>query len=141
MTCTATPQEITPPGTVAFVIQTFSPGQQSVTTTASHRNAPRGPRAAGVAALAVLGFFLLPYGRRTRIFAGRSAKRLWILLLLLVGLGGAGIGCSSVSPVNGTGTPLGVATLKITASANVDNTVVSHSVYLTVDVLAPGSTQ
>jgi hypothetical protein len=33
-----------------------------------------------------------------------------------------------------------VAALKITASAYVDNTVVSHSVYLTVNVLAPGST-
>jgi hypothetical protein len=101
-----------------------------------------GLRAAGGAALAVLGFFLLPYGRRARIFAGRASKRIWIILLLLVGLGGAGIGCSSVTPaVNSTGTPLGVATLKITASANVDNTVVSHSVYLTVNVLAPGSSQ
>jgi hypothetical protein len=63
-----------------------------------------------------------------------------ILLLLLAGMGGAGIGCSSVTGVNSTGTPLGVATLKITASANVDNAVVSHSVYLTVNVLAPGST-
>jgi hypothetical protein len=34
-------------------------------------------------------------------------------------------------------TPPGVATLKITASAYVDNAVVSHSVYLTVNVLAP----
>jgi hypothetical protein len=60
--------------------------------------------------------------------------------LLLVGLGSAGIGCTSTSGVNGNETPLGVATLKITASAYVDNTVVSHSVYLTVNVIAPGST-
>ena len=57
--------------------------------------------------------------------------------LLLVGLGGVGLGCSSVTGANGTGTPLGVATLKITASANIDNTVVSHSVYLTVNVIPP----
>jgi hypothetical protein len=38
--------------------------------------------------------------------------------------------------VSAPGTPLGVATLKITASAYVDNAVVSHSVYLTVNVLA-----
>jgi hypothetical protein len=141
MTCTATPQEITPPGTVTFAIQTFTPGEQGVVTASSRHNPPMGPRAVGVAALAVLGFFLLPYGRRARIFTGRATKRLWILLLLLVGLASAGIGCSSVTPVNGTGTPLGVATLKITASANIDNTVVSHSVYQTVNVLAPGSTQ
>jgi len=58
----------------------------------------------------------------------------------LVGLGAAGIGCSSVTVATTGGTPLGVATLKITANAYVDNTVVSHSVYLTVNVLAPGST-
>jgi hypothetical protein len=62
-----------------------------------------------------------------------------ILVLTLAGIGGAGIGCSSVSGVNGTGTPLGVATLKITATAYIDNTVVSHSVYLTVNVVTPGS--
>jgi hypothetical protein len=38
------------------------------------------------------------------------------------------------------GTPLGVATLTITATAYIDNTVVSRSVYLTVNVLPPGST-
>jgi len=146
MTCQASPQEITPTGTATFVITTFTPGEQGVTTTASHRNPPIWPRAGGGAALAVLGFFLLPFGRRSRIFAGRNwagknARRLMILVLLLVGLGGVGLGCSSVSGVNGTGTPLGVATLQITASANIDNTVVSHSVYLTVNVVAPTSNQ
>jgi hypothetical protein len=61
--------------------------------------------------------------------------------LLLVGLGASGVGCSSVAGVNGTGTPLGVATIKITASANVDNTVVSHSVFLSVNVIPPTSSQ
>jgi hypothetical protein len=57
-----------------------------------------------------------------------------------VGVAGTGIGCTTTGAIATTGTPLGVATLKITASAYVDNTVVSHSVYLTVDVLAPGVT-
>jgi hypothetical protein len=140
MTCSVTPQQITPPGTAGFAIQTFSPGEQATTTTAGRQKPPGWPRAAGRTALAVLGLFLLPFGRRARVFLRRSTRRLWILFLLLAGLAGAGIGCSSVIGVNGTGTPLGVATLKITASANVDNAVVSHSVYLTVNVLAPGST-
>jgi hypothetical protein len=142
MTCTTSPQQITPPGTVNFVIQTFLPGQQ--TTAGLDRDRDRRtpnlwPRAAGGTALALLCFFLLPFGRRARIFAGRSTRRILILILLLAGLGGAGIGCSSVSGVNGTGTPLGVATLKITATAYINNTVVSHSVYLTVNVVTPGS--
>jgi hypothetical protein len=140
MTCTASPQQLAPPGTVSFVIQTFLPGQQAAPTTASRGTPPIWPRAASGTALAVLGFLLLPFGRRARIFTRSSTLRLWIFLLLLIGLGGAGIGCTSSIAVNGTGTPLGVATLKITASANIDNTVVSHSVYLTVNVLAPGST-
>ena len=53
MTCLASPQEITPTGTATFIIQTFTPGEQPVTTTASHRNTPLWPRAAGGAALAV----------------------------------------------------------------------------------------
>lgn len=140
MTCTATPQQVIPTGTVTFVIQTFASGS----TTAANRT-PRflWPRAAGGTALALLaGFFLLPFGRRARIFTRTSNGRLMTLFLLLVGLGGAGIGCTSstvTQPASG-GTPLGVATLTITASPYVDNTVGSHSVYLTVNVVAPGST-
>jgi hypothetical protein len=135
MTCTATPQQIVPPGTVTFTIQTFVSGGPSASN--NHRE-PIWPRAAGGTALAVLGFFLLPYGRRTRILAGRSSRRFLVLLLLLVGLCGVGIGCNSVSGsvVPTGGTPLGVATFKITAAAYVDNTVVSQSVYLTVNVVA-----
>jgi hypothetical protein len=144
LTCTASPQQITPSATVSFVIQTFLPGQQTTSTTVGRNNSHLWPRAAGGAALAILGFFLLPFGRRARIFSrrpGRSfGRRLLILLLLLVSLGSAGIGCTNVNGVNGNETPLGVATLKITATAFVNNTVVSHSVYQTVDVLAPGST-
>ena len=144
MTCTATPQQVTPTATVSFVVQTFTSGGPSSTTTIIARRDSAGPRVAGGAALALLAFFLLPFGRRartfTRIAASRSARRFMVLLLLLVGLAGAGIGCTSTAGVNSSGTPLGVATLKITASAYVDNTVVSQSVYLTVNVLAPGST-
>jgi len=141
MTCTATPQQVVPTATVIFVIQTFTSGGVTTASISNRSHEPIWPRAAGGTALAVLGFFLLPLGRRTRIFTRRSARRFLVLLMLLVVLGGAGIGCNSVSgvPVTSTGTPLGVATLKITGSAYVDNTVVSQSVYLTVDVLAPPS--
>jgi subtilase family serine protease len=141
MTCTATPQQVVPTATVTFVVQTFTTGGPYSTTTARDRHEPPWPRAAGGSALALLAFFLLPFGRRARIFAGRSTRRFLVLILLLAGLGGAGIGCNSVStPLNAHGTPLGVATLTITASAYVDNTVVSRSVYLTVNVVTPGST-
>jgi subtilase family serine protease len=141
MTCTASPQQVTPPTTVNFVIQTFLPGQQTTTASLSRGSPQRWPRAAGGTALAVLGLILLPFGRRTRMFNRRLSRRMSILLLLLVGLGTVGIGCTNVSGVNGTGTPLGVTTLKITASAYIDNTVVSHSVYQSVNVIPPGSTQ
>ena len=135
MTCTATPQQIVPPGTVTFTVQTFVSGGPSASV--NHRE-PIWPGAAGGTALAVLGFFLLPFGRRARILAGSSTRRFLVLLLLLVGLCGVGIGCNSVSGsvVPTGGTPLGVATFKITATAYVDNTVVSQSVYLTVNVVA-----
>ncbi len=140
MTCTATPQQITPTGTVTFVVQTFSSGGSTSSTITAKNHPPVWPRAAGSVALALLGFFFLPYGRRVRIFANRATRRLMILVLLLVGIGGTGIGCSGGSQLANFGTPLGVATLKITANSYIDNTVVSHSVFLTVNVLAPGST-
>jgi subtilase family serine protease len=143
MTCTASPQEVVPPGTITFTVQTFTTGGPSTTSRLDRRPQPFWPRAAGGTALAALAFFLLPFGRRARIFAGRNTRRFLILLLLLVGVGSAGMGCTDVTGSatknNLNGTPLGVATLKITASANEDNTVYSHSVYLTVNVLAPGS--
>jgi hypothetical protein len=66
-----------------------------------------------------------------------------MLILLIGAISGLCGGCQSVSGGGGGssgGTPLGVATLTITAASYVDNTVVSHSVYLTVNVLPPGST-
>jgi subtilase family serine protease len=140
MTCSVSPQQIVPTGTVTFVIQTYISGGPAYAT-ASRGNGQVWQRAAGGTALAVLfGFFLLPAGRRARIFTNRTSRRFLILLLLLVGLGGAGIGCTSTAGTAvGYGTPLGVATLKITGTAYVDNTVVSQSTYLTVNVLAPGT--
>lgn len=136
MTCTATPQQITPPGTVTFAVQTFTTG-----ATAKNSAAPlRWTRALGGTALAAIGFLFLPFGRRVRrrllARAGKMAERGLLLLLLLVGLVGAGVGCTnSESSLITVGTPLGVATLKITATAYVNNTTISHSVYLTVNVV------
>jgi hypothetical protein len=135
MTCTASPQQIYAPGTVTFSVATFTSGSTA-------KNHSFWPPVAGGTALALLGFFLLPFGKRARLLVDRSAgergRRFVVLLLLLVGLSATGVGCtSSVSGTNGTGgTPLGVATLTITASAYVNNVVVGHSVYLTVDVVA-----
>ena len=86
MTCTASPQQVTPTATVNFVIQTFLPGQQTTSSTLSRNTPPRWPRAAGGTALAVLGLILLPFGRRARLFNRRAGRRMAILLLLLVGL-------------------------------------------------------
>ena len=140
MSCIASPQQVTPDAAVTFTVQTYTTGTTPPTTSFNRQRPPPMPRALGGTALALLGFFLLPFGRRARIFAGKGARRFWILLLLLAALGGAGIGCNSVSlgGITGSsgGTPLGVATFKITASDYVDNTVFSRSVYLTVNVIA-----
>jgi ABC-type Fe3+-hydroxamate transport system substrate-binding protein len=70
-------------------------------------------------------------------------RRVLMLILMLASFCGLLTGCQSVSGSaagSSSGTPLGVSTLTITAASYVDNTVVSHSVYLTVNVLPPGST-
>jgi len=133
MTCTASPQDVTPNATVTFTVQTFAEG--STTTSANRRPQPFWPRAAGGTALAALAFFLLPPFRRARRLLGKSAGRALIFLLLLVGLGGAGLGCNSTTPVVSTGTPLGVAQLTITASVNVNTVVTSQSLTLPVNVV------
>lgn len=136
LTCTPTPQQVVPNATVTFVVKTFNTNA-TVSSSRSHH----WQQAEGGTALALLGFILLPFGRRVRIFAGQQrSRRFVILLLLLVALSATGIGCNNValsgsSGPNG-GTPLGVATLKITASDYLDNTVFSRSVYVTVNVLA-----
>ena len=135
MTCTASPQQVTLPGSVTFVVQTFKTG----TAVSQIAPMPLWPRAAGATALAVLGFLFLPFGGRVRrrLFecAGATAGRTLVLLLLLAGLVGTGVGCTSSTTVASGGTPLGVATLKITATDYVNTTVPSHSVYLTVNVV------
>jgi hypothetical protein len=142
MTCTPTPQDVTPPVNVTFVVQTFTAGQSANSSVASrNQRPPIWPRAAGGTALAALAFFMLPFGRRARLFRSIRSRRFLVLLLLLAGLGGAGIGCQSGgNQLASFGTPLGVATLTVTASENVNNTVVSQSVYFTVNVLPAGST-
>jgi len=141
MTCTATPQQITPPGTATFAIATFTSG---ATASNSRSRESLWPRAVGGTALAFLGLIILPFGKRARYFvrcsAGEKGRRFLVLLLLLAGLGGIGVGCTSTNAISSPGTPLGVATLTITASAYVDNAVVSHSAYLTVNVVTAGST-
>jgi|GEM_PF-111397 len=135
MTCTASPQQVTPPGTVTFAVQTFKTG----TTTSHMQPPPLWPRAMGGTALAAIGFLFLPYGRRVRrrllARAGKAAERGLLLILLLAGLVGSGVGCTNSQNLVTVGTPLGVSTLKITATAYVNNTTVSHSVYLTVNVV------
>lgn len=133
--CSPSPQVLTPPDVASFSIQTFSSG--SASTTAANRVLPR---ALGGSALALLGFFLLPAGRRARRWlvhvGGERSRSVVVLLLLLASLSAASVGCSSSSTPGGSGTALGVATLKITATAWVNNTVVAHDAYLSVNVTA-----
>ena len=129
MSCNVNPQLVAPPGKVVVTVGTFSSG----TASAANRRPPlEWLHAAGGTVLACVGFLLLPLGRRSRRFGNRR----WFMMLLLVGLCAAGIGCSNSTVTVGSGTPLGVATLKITGAANVPNTTVSHSVYLSVNVVA-----
>jgi subtilase family serine protease len=136
MTCLPSPQQVTPTATVTFTVQTFASGGVS----AANNHPAAWPRALGGSALAALLLFVWPTRRRTRIFTHR-VRSFVVLAVLLAGVGAAGIGCSSseTAPPASTGTPLGVATLKITGTAYIDNAVVSRSVYLTVNVIPPGS--
>jgi hypothetical protein len=91
----------------------------------------------GGAALAFAGLMLSPLGRRARIFKSSAVHRVLALALLLACLAGAGIGCTDTVTLNKTptgGTPLGVATLKISAAAEVNTVTVTHYAYFTVDV-------
>jgi hypothetical protein len=137
MACTPSPQQVVPTGTVSFTVQTFLTGGP---TTAARHDTPLWPRAAGGTALA-LAVLILPFGRRTR-WLRESTRRVLMLLVLLGAAAFVSTGCQSISGTvtsSSSGTPLGVSTLTITAASYVDNTVVSHSVYLTVNVLPPGS--
>ncbi len=142
MTCSASPQQVTPTATVTFVVQTYSTpaGGGGATKVSRNRPKPLWPRRTGGLALAALFFFLVPFGKRGRKLLRGGPRHFLIVLLLLVGLGGAGIGCTGNGALTSFGTPLGVATVRVTGQAYVDNTAVSQSVYFTVNVIAPGST-
>ncbi len=131
MTCTPTPQQVTPTATVTFAVETFASGGPLYATasTTHHRISPW-PQAAGGAALAAIIFFIIPIGRRRRL---RVSPR-FIILLLFAPLVGLVTSCNSSSVLAPNGTPLGVATLKVTATAYVDNAVTSQTVYFTVNV-------
>ena len=92
------------------------------------------PQAAGGAALAAIIFFALPLGSRKREFLRDARRHFIILFLLLVPLLTMITSCNSSNILAPNGTPLGVATLKVTATAFVDNAVTSQTVYFTVNV-------
>lgn len=131
MSCTPNPVQVTPTSTVAFTVQTYKTGGPS-SSSARRGTGAMGLRAGGGAALAFV-VLLAPIGRRAR-----RLRRFLALMMLLVGLCGAGMGCNSTNNgSNGLGTPLGTTTVTLTATAYVDNAVVSHSAYLTVNVVSP----
>ncbi|MDR3754889.1 MAG: protease pro-enzyme activation domain-containing protein [Terracidiphilus sp.] len=136
MTCTVSPQQVTPTATVTFVVRTYVTGGPLYASLSKPScPGPLWPQAAGGAMLAGALFFLLPFGRRARFFLGQVPRRLIVLLLLLAGLAATGIGCSSPSTtVTDIGTPLGVATLQVTATAYVNNAVVAQTLNFTVNV-------
>jgi subtilase family serine protease len=128
ITCFFTPNVLYGSGTTTLNIVT------SGTSTAQLHPAPN-PflRAAGGVALAsLIGVLMLPVFK-----CRRQMRNLAACLLLLAGLIATVTGCSNtegVVPVTAAQTPLGVETLTITAAAVVDNTTVSHRVYLPVNV-------
>jgi hypothetical protein len=140
MTCAVSPQQVTPTATVTFVVQTYITGGPLYAAAGKPRLPGRlWPQAAGGAMLAGVLFFLLPFGRRARVFLHpllrQVPRRFIVLLMLLAALAGTGIGCSSPSTtVTDIGTPLGVATLQVTATAYVDNAVVAQTLNFTVNV-------
>jgi hypothetical protein len=99
-----------------------------------------GGRLGGGVALALAGLLLWPIGRRRvlRLRAARlrAVRRIAAMVLMLAALAAAGMGCSNtVTTRTNNGTPLGEATLKITAAAYVNTVTVSHNAYLTVNVI------
>jgi hypothetical protein len=137
MTCTTSPTQVTPTTTVTFTLQTYTKGgPSSSSSTSNSTTAHSGPtlfaKAAGGFALAFV-LVLTPIGRKARLL-----RRTLALLVFLAALASAGIGCGgSSSASTNTGTPLGTTTIPIVATAYVNQAVVSHTVYLTVNVVPP----
>jgi hypothetical protein len=136
MTCAASPQQVTPTATVTFVVSTYITGGPAYASLYKpFRPGPMWAQVGGGAMLAGLVFFLLPFGRRARVFLRKGPRRFVILLMLLAGLAGAVVGCTSpATTATNIGTPLGVATLEVTATAYVNNAVVAQNLYFTVNV-------
>jgi len=131
MTCSVSPQKVTLPTTVTLTVKTFTSGSVS---TSRLQNRPLW--ATGGTALALLGFFLMPFGRKMGSqLAGERGRKI-LLLLLLGGVGLVGVGCNSTSGTSSTGTPLGQTTLTITAMDAVDTSTVYHTIYLPVNVVS-----
>jgi hypothetical protein len=136
MTCSPSPQQVTPTSTVTFVIQSYVTGGPANAAIAKPRlPGRRWSQAAGGAMLAGLAFFLLPFGSGARNLLRQSPRRSPILFMLLASLVATGIGCSTpTTTVTNVGTPLGVATLQVTATAYVNNAVVAQTLNFTVNV-------
>ncbi len=135
MTCTPTPQQVTPTATVTFVVQTFaSGGPLYATASTTRRHLSPWRKAAGGAVLAAMLFVAFPLGLRRRAIPRRGSQRFIIFLVLLAPLVATITSCNSSSVLVPNGTPLGVATLKVTATAYIDNAVTSQTLYFTVNV-------
>ncbi len=134
MSCSPSPIQVTPTQTITFTVQTYKTGGPN-SSSSRLGGGPMWLRAGGGVALAFV-VMLAPMGRRARRL--RGVTKFGALVVLLAGLCGVGLGCSGTSNgTNGVGTPLGTTTVTVTATAYVDNAVVSHSVYLTVNVIPP----
>ncbi len=134
--CIFNPTVVDGSGQAILTIITTAGGSS---VTAKNEELPRpGKNAGKLGGLALAGVALLlwPIGRRAGVLRRDGARRLMALVLLLAGLAGAGLGCTSTTVITGkNGTPLGVHTLKITAAAYVGTVTVSRNAYLTVNVI------
>ena len=137
MTCTPTPQQVIPPPRSPSWCKPTRPAARSTPQPQSHKSPSHVARRCRRRLLAALVFFLLPFGRRARLFLREGPRRFLVLLMLLAGLAGLGIGCTSTAGSRPTARRWALPRFKVTASAYVDNAVVSQSVYFTVNVTAP----
>lgn len=131
MTCTPSSTQVTPTATVTFTVQTYTTGGPN--STASKNTRPPFFRIAGGASLAFL-VLIAPIGSRAR-----KLRRYAALVLFFLSVSLTNIGCSSSSTTTqaSAGTPLGATTITITATADINQAVVSQSVYLPVNVIPP----